>query len=313
MGAHNPGRRREPMNHPSLPQSPGGFLVQGKDHPVRPSAKSEAPDLWDQRLPEWWTYYLANFYDQEPETASIISDATNPRTEWPQSIEAQTASQGSPILEQNQNPENTPLHLAFGVFDGSFGNQAGAMPGCHTYAEYSQHIQEEDIQLTGRQLTDRGIDSSLVSGSNVQLGHPRNANTFPSDVCPSQVPQQQWEELEEARKYPDMAIPCPSESKSETRRKAPRGLHRCTSSSCNKAYQRRQDLKRHTIDKHIRHRKCPFCHTEWSRPERIKVHLLEQHRSLLTEDQQQEIRTLRGRDNTIRFLEKYANTNLHTL
>ncbi|KAF8261686.1 hypothetical protein EI94DRAFT_1745414 [Lactarius quietus] len=290
------------MSHPSSPRGPSDSLVQGEDHPVCLTATSEVPDLWRQCPLEWWPYYLAHFYSQEQEleTASI----TSPRTEWPQSVDAATVGQKSPTLEQNQNPEKTPLNLPHDVFDGSFGNQAGAMPDYHTQAEYSEHItiQEEDMQLTGRQLPDQGIDSPSTPGGNVQLCHPRNAYTFPSDMSPSQVPQQHWEELQEARKYTDTAIGCDSES----RGKAPRGLHRCT--NCNKAYQRRQELKRHTRDKHVRHRKCPLCRTGWSRPERIRVHLLKQHGSLLTEGQQQEIRILRGRDNTIRFLEKYGNT-----
>ncbi|KAF8267984.1 hypothetical protein EI94DRAFT_1800997 [Lactarius quietus] len=154
---------------------------------------SGALNLWDQHLPEWWQYYLANFYSQE--TASMIADAMDPRAEWPQSVDAPTASQRSPILEYNQNPERTPLTSTHGSFDGNFGNQAAAMPDCYTHTEYNQHImiQEEDIQLTGRQLPDPGIGSPSTPGCNVQLVHTHNANTLPSDERLNQVPRQHWE------------------------------------------------------------------------------------------------------------------------
>ncbi|KAF8267983.1 hypothetical protein EI94DRAFT_1700588 [Lactarius quietus] len=289
------------MEHsPSFPQSPGDLLVQGKVHPFRLTATTETTNFWHQCLPEWWQYHLANFYSLG--TTSIVSETTNPSTEWSQSADAPTVK--SHILSQSQNPEKPSPTLVHGSFDWSFSSQAAAMPDCRTHAEYSQHImiQEEDIQLTRRQLPDPSVDSLSTPGGNVELGHTRNANTFPSDVCPSQVPQQHWEEHKEARKYPDTAVAF----KSESRGKAPRWLHRCT--KCNKAYQRRQDLKRHTRDKHIRQRKCPFCCTTWTRPERIRFHLMKNHGSRFTEDQQQEIRVLRGRNDTIHFLEKYGNT-----
>ena len=76
---------------------------------------------------------------------------------------------------------------------------------------------------------------------------------------------------------------------------------------CSKVYGRPQDLKRHTRDKHLRLRKCPFCCTRWSRPERIRVHLIKKHGSRLTKDQQEEVLSLRGRDVTIRFLANCEN------
>ncbi|KAN0127199.1 hypothetical protein V8E53_015005 [Lactarius tabidus] len=151
------------------------------------------------------------------------------------------------------------------------------------------------------QLLERGIDSPPTPRGDVQLRWPRNPNTFSSDVYPSQVPQQHWEELQEG---PDLDRKRAWNSKN--RSEAPEGLHHCT--KCNKAYQRRQDLKRHYREKHIRQRKCPFCCTRWSRPERIRVHLVKKHESRLTNDQQREIRSLRSRDDTIHFLENCRNT-----
>lgn len=180
-------------------------------------------------------------------------------------------------------------------------------------------MQEEQV-LTGRPPPERGTDSPLPGGK-VQLCFPRSANAASSDVCPSQVPQQHWEgtslilpsrhsrilhsttlELQEARQDPDTRSSWNSMNRSD----ASAGLHHCT--HCNKAYQRPQDLKRHTRDKHFRQRKCPFCCTRWSRPERIRVHLIKKHASRLTQDQQREVRSLRGRLDTIHFLANCGNT-----
>jgi hypothetical protein len=64
---------------------------------------------------------------------------------------------------------------------------------------------------------------------------------------------------------------------------------------------------RHIRDKHNQKRKCPFCRTKWTRPERIRTHVLKSHRSLLSENDQDEIYHLRGIDDTIRFLAQYGN------
>jgi DNA-directed RNA polymerase subunit RPC12/RpoP len=104
---------------------------------------------------------------------------------------------------------------------------------------------------------------------------------------------------------PNLGRACNSDNRNED----PGGLYRCT--KCNKAYQRPQDLKRHTRDKHVRQRKCPFCRTRWSRPERIRVHLVKKHEGRLTKSQQQEILSLRGRDDTIRYGENCGNATHH--
>ena len=70
------------------------------------------------------------------EVHSINSDATNPHIELPESVDGLTAR--SSVSLQSQNPVKPPPLFALGNFDGSFGNQAGAMPDCHTHAEYSQ-------------------------------------------------------------------------------------------------------------------------------------------------------------------------------
>jgi hypothetical protein len=67
-------------------------------------------------------------------------------------------------------------------------------------------IQEEHIQLTRRQFLERRIDSPSLEGD-IQLPWLQKANTFPSDVCPSQVPQQNSEGtrvLFAPRQYPSL-------------------------------------------------------------------------------------------------------------
>lgn len=292
--------------YPSQPQGPVNLLIQTEAHPAHATARSEAPNRWDPCLPDLLCWqYLAHVFSQE--TPSIISDAMNPYTVWPQSVNGSTA--GSPILSQCQIPEETPLTFAPGDFYRSFGNQAisEAIPNCHTRTGYNKNIpiQDGQIQPTKRQFLERGIDAPSTPGGNVRLCFPHNV--FSSDVCGSQVTRQQWEELKETRQDP--ILESAGAWKSENR-SAPRGVRHCT--DCGKVYQRPQELKRHTRDRHEWQRKCPFCCTSWSRPERIRAHLMKKHESRLTKDQQQEIRLLRGRDDTVRFLEKYGNTSSQT-
>ncbi|KAH9035947.1 hypothetical protein EDB84DRAFT_1200641 [Lactarius hengduanensis] len=288
--------------YPSQPQGPVNLLIQAGAHPARATARSEAPNRWDPCLPDLlcWQYLAHVFSQPAQETPSIISDAINPCTVWPQSV---NASAGLPVLSQSQIPEKTPLTFAPGNFYGSFGNQAisEAIPNCHARTGYNKNIAIQEIQPTGRQLLEREIDAPSTPGGNVRLRFSHNAYTFSSDVCGSQVPRQQLEELKETRQDPVLE----SAWKSENRSKAPRGVRHCT--DCGKVYRRPQELKRHTRDRHEWQRTCPFCCTRWSRPERIRAHLMKKHESCLTKDQQQEIRLLRGRDDTVRFLEKWRH------
>ncbi|KAH9000977.1 hypothetical protein EDB86DRAFT_487386 [Lactarius hatsudake] len=282
---------------------PGNLLIQTEGHPTGVTARSEAPNLWDPCLPDLLCWqYLAHIISQPAqETPSIISGPTNPCTLWPQSVNGSTT--GIAILSQSQIPEKTPPTFAPRFFYGSLGNQAisEAVPNCHTLTRHDQpvEIQEGQIRLARRQ-PERGIEAQSTPGGNVRLQFPHNANTSSSDVCDSQIPQQQWEGLNEIRQDPVLESAWNSENCSKT----PRGAHHCT--DCGKVYRRPQELKRHNRDRHEWQRRCPFCCTRWSRPERIRAHLMKQHESRLTKDQQQEIRLLRGRDDTVRFLEKYS-------
>lgn len=284
----------------SSQHDPGNLLGQVGVHFVRPLARPEMHNLrgpYDLDSLMW--QYLAYVYGHE--MPFVISDGANPRTSWSQSVDGLTAR--SPILSRGQILENPrPLTHAPDNGNENFGDQAGAVPNCRTQAGYNQHVTKQEEQIiTGRAPLKRGTDSP-PPGGNFQLCFPCSANTVSSDVCPSQVPQQHWEELKEARQDPNTR----SAWNSKNRSKAFASLHHCT--NCDKAYQRPQDLKRHTRDKHFRQRKCPFCCTGWSRPERIRFHLIQKHASLLTLDQHREIRSLRGRHDTIHFLANCGNT-----
>lgn len=76
----------------------------------------------------------------------------------------------------------------------------------------------------------------------------------------------------------------------------------CSHGHCDKRYRRLQELKRHVTDKHAIQQMCPFCGYAWTRPEKIRSHLTDQHQHYFTEEERQEIRTLRGRKDTIGFL-----------
>lgn len=68
-------------------------------------------------------------------------------------------------------------------------------------------------------------------------------------------------------------------------------LH-CTREGCNAAFGRLQECKRHLIDVHSPRRRCPFCPYKWSRPNKVKAHLMVNHQDkplVLNE-----IRTKRG-------------------
>ncbi|KAN0130384.1 hypothetical protein V8E53_011785 [Lactarius tabidus] len=51
----------------------------------------------------------------------------------------------------------------------------------------------------------------------------------------------------------------------------------CVYDDCEATFGRHQELKRHLIGVHTPWRRCPFCSYEWSRPNKIKTHLMENH------------------------------------
>ena len=84
----------------------------------------------------------------------------------------------------------------------------------------------------------------------------------------------------------------------------------CNHSGCDKRYRRKQELKRHTKDKHEDPNNCPFCCFTWTRPDRMGSHLLCLHRCYFTMEQRREICGLRGREDMIDFLAKCRATRV---
>ena len=84
----------------------------------------------------------------------------------------------------------------------------------------------------------------------------------------------------------------------------------CGHRGCDKRYQRKQELKRHTKDKHEDPDNCPFCCFTWTRPDRMGRHLLRQHRRHFTKKERREIHGLRGREDMIGFLARCRSTRV---
>ncbi|KAH9001559.1 hypothetical protein EDB92DRAFT_1827382 [Lactarius akahatsu] len=53
----------------------------------------------------------------------------------------------------------------------------------------------------------------------------------------------------------------------------------CPVEGCQAYFGRQQELNRHTIDVHTPPRRCPFCTYGWSRPDKIKDHLMAKHQN----------------------------------
>ena len=85
---------------------------------------------------------------------------------------------------------------------------------------------------------------------------------------------------------------------------------KCHYGGCNKSYGRRQEAIRHMRDKHEVSLKCFICGIKWTRPEKIRGHILSKHRLHFTEEERQEILRLRGLNNTIVLLERLGITRL---
>ncbi|KAN0131177.1 hypothetical protein V8E53_011069 [Lactarius tabidus] len=74
--------------------------------------------------------------------------------------------------------------------------------------------------------------------------------------------------------------------------------------ACGKSFGRRQDLGRHTKDLHMPRRRCPFCPHAWTRPAKIKAHLTDVHRDMLSTENLQDIRSLRGQQ-VVKFIDSF--------
>ncbi len=73
-------------------------------------------------------------------------------------------------------------------------------------------------------------------------------------------------------------------------------LH-CPYGDCKTTFGRSQERGRHFIDVHVRRRQCPFpsCNYEWSRPGKIKTHLMVNHQDNLPPEVLNGICAKRGR------------------
>ncbi|KAH9954357.1 ankyrin repeat-containing domain protein [Russula dissimulans] len=77
--------------------------------------------------------------------------------------------------------------------------------------------------------------------------------------------------------------------------------------SCGRSYGRIQELRRHERDKHSPARQCQFCAVKWTRPEKIRLHLIASHRKeiSLTVLLEMEMDTLRGQ-HLVDFLNRHS-------
>ncbi|KAI0278448.1 hypothetical protein BC826DRAFT_655248 [Russula brevipes] len=74
---------------------------------------------------------------------------------------------------------------------------------------------------------------------------------------------------------------------------------------CKKSFGRAQELKRHTRDVHMPRRRCPFCgRFSWSRPDKIKAHLIAKHRQNFISELLDRVKALQGRD-IVEFVNTY--------
>jgi hypothetical protein len=78
---------------------------------------------------------------------------------------------------------------------------------------------------------------------------------------------------------------------------------------CHKSFGRTQEFKRHERDIHSPPRQCPFCSAKWTRPDRIKSHLIATHKERFTPEILREVDALRGR-RLVEFLDRLTYANL---
>ncbi|KAH9000964.1 hypothetical protein EDB86DRAFT_486872 [Lactarius hatsudake] len=263
--------------------------------------------LWRQ------CFQVSDVYGQA--TLSNTPYITNPHIVWRQSGEGLAAI--SSILSQRQVTE-APYPLTADSFERSSG-ESEAIPGDQPCSRYNQHVvaHNEQITLTRGRPPGWGIDSW---GGNVQLCRSHIIDPFSSNEYSGQISQQQWEgthilviptisnlapkNLASKAVQQDLDLSVGSARSSDNRGRPSREVYYCT--KCSKVYSRLQELKRHTRDRHKERHKCPFCCTRWTRPERVRNHVLKSHGRLLSENEQREIRHLRGLEDTVHFLAKCA-------
>lgn len=86
----------------------------------------------------------------------------------------------------------------------------------------------------------------------------------------------------------------------------PDRLH-CLYEDCEATFGRLQERKRHHIDVHKPRRQCPFCPYKWCRPNKIKTHVMVNHKDRLSREVLNEISAKRGR-RLVAFLTTHCDT-----
>jgi len=74
---------------------------------------------------------------------------------------------------------------------------------------------------------------------------------------------------------------------------------------CSKDFGRIQELERHVKDAHMPPHQCPFCPFMWTRPAKLKDHLMADHAKIFSPEIQEKIKPLRGQA-FIKFLGEYV-------
>jgi len=91
----------------------------------------------------------------------------------------------------------------------------------------------------------------------------------------------------------------------DQRRTMSGGKARPVYAHCGIVFKRIQEYNRHIRDKHTDRRRCPFCDFEWSRPDKIKVHLISKHaKKFAIAEILEAFKGLRGR-HVIEFVDAY--------
>ena len=73
---------------------------------------------------------------------------------------------------------------------------------------------------------------------------------------------------------------------------------------CSKHFGRVQELQRHVKEIHMPWRRCPFCDFMWTRPGKIKAHIMAEHAERFTAEMLEGIKGLCGR-RIVEFLDAY--------
>jgi len=175
---------------------------------------------------------------------------------------------------------------------------------------YQRIVPELQLRRTGvRPQQQEASSSSIPWEGNARVCHHPNAITNPPhDDMSLFASSGQWREGTQCAVPKDVQqdqhADAGSISDSKDENKEIWEQYRCE--NCGRQYRRAQELRRHTRDKHEQQPQCPFCYATWSRPEKIRAHLITEHGDRFTEEQNQELHDLRGRRKTIHFIAKCA-------